>query len=75
MGERHCDVARNARQKLESYKSLQDIVAVLDMDELCEEDKLAVVFCKGASLEAARTGTFIAYPPPRDYVWPCFLSW
>ena len=38
----HYDVARQVQQTLQRYKSLQDIIAILGMDELSEEDKIAV---------------------------------
>ena len=42
VGEEHYDVARRVQQTLQTYKSLQDIIAILGMDELSEEDKLTV---------------------------------
>jgi F-type H+-transporting ATPase subunit beta len=42
VGERHYEVARNVQEVLQQYKSLQDIIAILGMDELSEEDKLVV---------------------------------
>ncbi|EIW65860.1 ATP synthase subunit beta, mitochondrial [Tremella mesenterica] len=42
VGERHYRVATRTQQILQSYKSLQDIIAILGMDELSEEDKLTV---------------------------------
>merc|ERR1711966_123717 len=42
VGQRHYDVARSVQEILQSYKSLQDIIAILGMDELSEEDKLTV---------------------------------
>jgi F-type H+/Na+-transporting ATPase subunit beta len=42
VGEEHYNVARQVQQILQRYKSLQDIIAILGMDELSEEDKLAV---------------------------------
>src|SRR6187431_1885352 len=42
LGEEHYNVARQVQQTLQRYKSLQDIIAILGMDELSEEDKLAV---------------------------------
>ena len=42
VGEEHYDVARQVQQILQRYKSLQDIIAILGMDELSEEDKLTV---------------------------------
>jgi F-type H+-transporting ATPase subunit beta len=42
IGEEHYQVARQVQQVLQRYKALQDIIAILGMDELSEEDKLAV---------------------------------
>ena len=42
VGDRHYEVARNVQEVLQQYKSLQDIIAILGMDELSEEDKLTV---------------------------------
>ena len=42
VGEEHYEVARRVQEILQSYKSLQDIIAILGIDELSEEDKLIV---------------------------------
>jgi F-type H+-transporting ATPase subunit beta len=42
VGEEHYTVARQVQQVLQRYKALQDIIAILGMDELSEEDKLTV---------------------------------
>ncbi|MGH6811032.1 MAG: F0F1 ATP synthase subunit beta [Methylocella sp.] len=42
VGEEHYGVARRVQQILQRYKALQDIIAILGMDELSEEDKLTV---------------------------------
>jgi len=42
IGEEHYAVARQVQQVLQRYKALQDIIAILGMDELSEEDKVAV---------------------------------
>ncbi|RMF18057.1 MAG: F0F1 ATP synthase subunit beta, partial [Alphaproteobacteria bacterium] len=42
VGEEHYTVAREVQRVLQTYKSLQDIIAILGMDELSEEDKLIV---------------------------------
>ena len=42
VGEEHYEVARSVQTILQRYKSLQDIIAILGMDELSEEDKLTV---------------------------------
>jgi F-type H+-transporting ATPase subunit beta len=42
VGEEHYAVARRVQEILQRYKALQDIIAILGMDELSEEDKIAV---------------------------------
>ena len=42
VGDEHYKVARDVQRVLQQYKSLQDIIAILGMDELSEEDKLVV---------------------------------
>ncbi|TFB19255.1 F0F1 ATP synthase subunit beta [Filobacillus milosensis] len=42
VGEEHYDVAREVQRTLQRYKELQDIIAILGMDELSDEDKLTV---------------------------------
>ncbi|NDK09275.1 F0F1 ATP synthase subunit beta [Candidatus Gracilibacteria bacterium] len=42
VGQEHYDVARNVQKILQKYKELQDIIAILGMDELSEEDKRTV---------------------------------
>ena len=42
VGEEHYAVARHVQEILQSYKALQDIIAILGMDELSEEDKMTV---------------------------------
>ncbi|MFM2043648.1 MAG: synthase subunit beta [Pseudomonadota bacterium] len=42
VGEEHYNVARSVQKVLQQYKALQDIIAILGMDELSEEDKLVV---------------------------------
>ena len=42
IGEEHYEVARQVKQVLQRYKDLQDIIAILGVDELSEEDKLTV---------------------------------
>src|SRR6266516_691362 len=56
VGEEHYQVARDTQQVLQCYKSLQDIIAILGMDELSEDDKLTVArartsgFCHSPSM-------------------------
>jgi F-type H+-transporting ATPase subunit beta len=42
VGQEHYDVARGVQQTLQKYKDLQDIIAILGMDELSEDDKVTV---------------------------------
>ena len=42
LGKKHYDTARGVQEVLQRYKDLQDIIAILGMDELSEEDKLVV---------------------------------
>lgn len=42
VGKEHYETARKVQELLQKYKSLQDIIAILGMDELSEEDKMAV---------------------------------
>jgi F-type H+-transporting ATPase subunit beta len=42
VGEEHYEIARRVQQILQRYKALQDIIAILGMDELSEEDKVTV---------------------------------
>ena len=42
VGKEHYEVARSVQETLQRYKALQDIIAILGMDELSEEDKLVV---------------------------------
>jgi F-type H+-transporting ATPase subunit beta len=42
VGDEHYNVARQVQQVLQRYKALQDIIAILGMDELSEEDKMTV---------------------------------
>ena len=42
IGDDHYNVAKQVKQILQRYKDLQDIIAILGIDELSEEDKLAV---------------------------------
>ena len=42
VGERHYNVARRVQEILQRYKELQDIIAILGLDELSEEDRMTV---------------------------------
>jgi F-type H+-transporting ATPase subunit beta len=55
VGEEHYTVARNVQQILQRYKDLQDIIAILGIDELSEEDKLIVA-------RARRIERFLSQP-------------
>jgi len=55
IGERHYNVARGIQKILQRYKDLQDIIAILGMDELTDDDKLAV-------FRARRIQKFLSQP-------------
>jgi F-type H+-transporting ATPase subunit beta len=55
VGDEHYQVARDVQRVLQTYKSLQDIIAILGMDELSEEDKLTVA-------RARRVQKFMSQP-------------
>jgi F-type H+-transporting ATPase subunit beta len=55
LGEEHYNVARQVQQILQKYKDLQDIIAILGMDELSDEDKLTVA-------RARRIQKFLSQP-------------
>ncbi len=55
IGDRHYRVARRVQQNLQRYKDLQDIIAILGVDELSEEDKLVVA-------RARRIERFLSQP-------------
>ncbi|KAL2920855.1 ATP synthase subunit beta chloroplastic [Bienertia sinuspersici] len=42
VGEEHYEIAQRVKQTLQRYKELQDIIAILGLDELSEEDRLTV---------------------------------
>src|SRR5699024_12426747 len=49
LGQEHYDCAQRVKQLLQHYKELQDIIAILGMEELSEEDKLAVARARKVS--------------------------
>ena len=55
IGERHYLIARSVQEVLQKYKDLQDIIAILGMDELSDDDKLVVV-------RARRIQRFLSQP-------------
>lgn len=55
VGKKHYEVARRVQETLQKYKSLQDIIAILGMDELSEEDKVTVA-------RARRIQRFLSQP-------------
>jgi F-type H+-transporting ATPase subunit beta len=55
LGQRHYEVAIGVQRTLQRYKALQDIIAILGMDELSEEDKLVVA-------RARRLQRFLSQP-------------
>jgi F-type H+-transporting ATPase subunit beta len=55
LGQEHYDTARAVQRVLQDYKNLQDIIAILGMDELSEEDKLTVA-------RARKIQRFLSHP-------------
>ena len=55
VGQNHYDAARNTQKLLQDYKSLQDIIAILGMDELSAQDKLTVA-------RARKVSSFLSQP-------------
>ena len=76
VGEEHYQVAREVQEVLQKYKDLQDIIAILGMDELSEEDKLTVnrarkvqrFFSQPFSVAEQFTGTPGKYVPLKETV-------
>lgn len=76
VGEEHYEVARQVQEVLQKYKDLQDIIAILGMDELSEEDKLTVsrarkiqrFFSQPFSVAEQFTGTPGKYVPIKETV-------
>ena len=66
VGDEHYRVAREVQKILQTYKSLQDIIAILGMDELSEEDKLTVA-------RARRIQRFLSQPFFVAEVFTCLL--
>jgi len=76
LGEEHYSVARRVQQTLQKYKDLQDIIAILGMDELSAEDKITVARARRIQRFMSQpfhvaegfTGTPGAYVPVKDTV-------
>jgi F-type H+/Na+-transporting ATPase subunit beta len=76
VGEEHYSVARQVQEVLQKYKDLQDIIAILGMDELSEDDKLTVsrarkiqrFFSQPFSVAEQFTGTPGKYVPLKETV-------
>ena len=76
VGEEHYQVARAIQEVLQKYKDLQDIIAILGMDELSEEDKLTVArarkiqrfFSQPFSVAQQFTGTPGKYVPLKETI-------
>ncbi|MFC1820580.1 F0F1 ATP synthase subunit beta [Thermodesulfobacteriota bacterium] len=76
LGEEHYNVSRQVQQILQKYKDLQDIIAILGMDELSDEDKLTVARARRIQrflsqpfhVAEAFTGTKGAYVPVKETV-------
>ena len=76
LGQEHYGVAREVQQVLQKYNDLQDIIAILGMDELSEDDKLVVsrarkierFLSQPFSVAEVFTGTPGKYVPVKDTV-------
>ena len=76
VGQEHYDVAQQVQRILQRYRDLQDIIAILGMDELSEEDKIVVerarrierFFSQPFSVATAFTGLPGKYVPIADTV-------
>lgn len=55
VGQEHCEIARKTKEYLERYRDLQDLIAILGLEELSEEDKLVVT-------RARRLQKFLSQP-------------
>ena len=53
IGDEHYQVAKDVKQTLQRYKDLQDIIAILGIDELSEDDRLTVARAQGAEVPVA----------------------
>jgi hypothetical protein len=72
VGEEHYQVARDVQGILQRYKSLQDIIAILGMDELSEEDKLTVAAPGRSSASCRSPSTWRRCSPARP---ACRCRW
>jgi F-type H+-transporting ATPase subunit beta len=76
IGNEHYETARRVQQTLQKYKELKDIIAILGMDELSEEDKLAVArarkierfFSQPFTVAEVFTGSKGKYVPLKDTI-------
>src|SRR4029078_8501732 len=76
IGHEHYDTARRVQQTLQKYKELKDIIAILGMDELSEDDKLAVsrarkierFFSQPFTVAEVFTGSKGKYVPLKDTI-------
>ena len=68
VGDEHYKVARDVQKILQSYKSLQDIIAILGMDELSEEDKLVDLESTIKGFDAICKGEYDHLPESAFYM-------
>ena len=66
VGDRHYDVARRVQEVLQRFKELQDIIAILGMDELSEEDRLTVSAALARSSASSRSRSSWPRSSPRS---------
>ena len=75
VGREHYDIARNVQKVLQAYKNLQDIIAILGMDELSEDDKLTVY--RARKIQRFLSQPFavaeVTHPPPPPFFWSLSL--
>jgi F-type H+-transporting ATPase subunit beta len=76
VGQEHYDIARNVQKVLQRYKDLQDIIAILGIEELSEDDKVTVArarriqrfLSQPMNVAEAFTGTPGVYVPVQETV-------
>ena len=75
VGEEHYAVAREVQRILQSYKALQDIIAILGMDELGEEDKLTVSRARKIQRFLSQPSPLLRTPSKRRFIAIRRLCW
>ena len=75
VGEEHYNVARRVQEVLQKYKELQDIIAILGMEELSEDDKLTVYKAKTTLLRHRKLSAFLSCEADPAFIKGCLCSW